>query len=284
MTDESRRDEREEGQRALYDLDAKVRERLQELRDAIREWDTAVEETGGGSRTWDGARAAKLTEWDAAVLKGLEDAPWKEPERAFVPVDVEGVTAARLNAAEQQGAALRGALRALWAYADHRADCREQRARRITDKPNNPCDCGFREAAENAARALSPAYWVDTEVVPVDEALGKWGDDAVRRRKESLTSQAEPTLEKEQLAGGFVRFRQREGDQPLPRAGQQNVSEAVKADLDARIQLGIQRYGQPLQTFNGRDALKDLYEELLDACHYAKQAILERDVEKAERP
>lgn len=71
--------------------------------------------------------------------------------------------------------------------------------------------------------------------------------------------------------------RTREGDQPLPSEGQQNVSEAVKADLDERIRLGIQRYGKPLQTFNGRDALLDLYQELLDAVHYVKQAIMERD-------
>lgn len=71
--------------------------------------------------------------------------------------------------------------------------------------------------------------------------------------------------------------RTREGDQPLPTEGQQNVSDAVKADLDARIALGIQRYGRPLQTFNGRDALKDAYEEALDLVHYLKQAIMERD-------
>lgn len=72
-------------------------------------------------------------------------------------------------------------------------------------------------------------------------------------------------------------MRQREGDQPLPTEGRQNVSEAVKADLDARIALGIQRYGRPLQTFNNRDALRDAYEEALDLVHYLKQAILERD-------
>lgn len=75
-------------------------------------------------------------------------------------------------------------------------------------------------------------------------------------------------------------LRQRDGDQPLPTVGQQNVSDAVKADLDKRIELGIQRYGRPLQTFNGRDALQDAYEEALDLVHYLKQAILERDAIK----
>lgn len=72
-------------------------------------------------------------------------------------------------------------------------------------------------------------------------------------------------------------LRYREGDQQLPADGKQNVSEAVKTDLDKRIALGIQRYGKPLQTFNGRDALQDAYEEALDLVHYLKQAIMERD-------
>lgn len=51
----------------------------------------------------------------------------------------------------------------------------------------------------------------------------------------------------------------------------------VIADLQARMQLGIQRYGVALQPHNGRDALRDLYEELLDACTYIRQVIAERD-------
>lgn len=86
-------------------------------------------------------------------------------------------------------------------------------------------------------------------------------------------------LERRQLQLGL---REREGDQPLPTTAtnSENVSEAVKRDLDARIALGIQRYGKPLQTFNGRDALRDAYEEALDLVHYLKQAIMERDATK----
>lgn len=72
-------------------------------------------------------------------------------------------------------------------------------------------------------------------------------------------------------------MRLREGDQPLPQPGQQDVFPAVIADLEARLALGMKRYGQPLQTHNGRDALRDAYEEALDLCVYLKQAILERD-------
>lgn len=42
-------------------------------------------------------------------------------------------------------------------------------------------------------------------------------------------------------------------------------------DLADRKALGIARYGLALQANNGRDALTDFYEELLDAPNYARQ-------------
>jgi hypothetical protein len=47
------------------------------------------------------------------------------------------------------------------------------------------------------------------------------------------------------------------------------------ADVEARKAIGIERYGTPLQAFNGRDVLQDLYEELIDAATYTKQALIE---------
>lgn len=51
----------------------------------------------------------------------------------------------------------------------------------------------------------------------------------------------------------------------------------VRTDLDAREQVGIDRYGTSLQAHNGRDALRDAYEEALDLACYLRQAIAERD-------
>lgn len=51
----------------------------------------------------------------------------------------------------------------------------------------------------------------------------------------------------------------------------------VVRDLFDRAQKGVETYGVPLQPLNGRDALWDLYEELLDAACYVRQAIYERD-------
>jgi hypothetical protein len=70
--------------------------------------------------------------------------------------------------------------------------------------------------------------------------------------------------------------------QPAPIANDSTpIVDLVVADLAERKRVGIERYGVPLQAFNGRDALWDLYEELLDACQYIRQAIEERNVAKA---
>jgi hypothetical protein len=55
------------------------------------------------------------------------------------------------------------------------------------------------------------------------------------------------------------------------------VWEEVIKDMQARDSFGRQKYGTPLQAFNGRDALRDAYEESLDLCVYLRQALYERD-------
>jgi hypothetical protein len=49
----------------------------------------------------------------------------------------------------------------------------------------------------------------------------------------------------------------------------------VVADLRDRKLLGLRRYGSLLQAHNGRDALRDLYEELQDGAVYARQYLAE---------
>ena len=53
----------------------------------------------------------------------------------------------------------------------------------------------------------------------------------------------------------------------------------VVADMRARHELGIARYGRALQPFNGRDALVDLYQELLDALVYS-QTVYSEEAER----
>lgn len=63
---------------------------------------------------------------------------------------------------------------------------------------------------------------------------------------------------------------------PLPRESTA-IWDLVIADMRDRDQLGRERYGTPLQAFNGRDAMVDLYQELLDAVAYVRQVIAEKD-------
>lgn len=99
-------------------------------------------------------------------------------------------------------------------------------------------------------------------------------------------------------------IRYRPGDQPLPKAGTGPSMhdlvcddirarwasatigtmraapsvEAVTASLQARKQVGLERYGQPLQCGNGRDALRDLREEAEDAVVYCRLLIEEGEL------
>jgi hypothetical protein len=70
---------------------------------------------------------------------------------------------------------------------------------------------------------------------------------------------------------------------PTPTNGP-HIADMVAVDLAERKALGIRTYGVALTTFNGRDALWDLYEELLDACCYLRQLIAERDEPVDEHP
>lgn len=65
--------------------------------------------------------------------------------------------------------------------------------------------------------------------------------------------------------------------EPPPQPGRLDVLPLVLADLQARSDAGLQKYGTRLQTENGRDALTDAYQEALDLCMYLRQALAERD-------
>lgn len=73
-------------------------------------------------------------------------------------------------------------------------------------------------------------------------------------------------------------MRRRRGDQPLPTTNDLPVvQELVIEDVRARLALGIERYGTGLQPHNGRDSLRDAYEEALDLACYLRQLLYERD-------
>ena len=76
--------------------------------------------------------------------------------------------------------------------------------------------------------------------------------------------------QKEQLAGV-------DEHQPPPvRNERVAIQDLVIADIEARKAVGLERYGTLLQAFNGRDALMDAYQEVLDLAVYLRQALEER--------
>jgi hypothetical protein len=73
-------------------------------------------------------------------------------------------------------------------------------------------------------------------------------------------------------------FHKQEWGQPAPiRNAHPDIPLLVKHDIMSRMQFGKSKYGTALQPHNGRDALKDAYEEALDLCQYLRQALYERD-------
>lgn len=67
-------------------------------------------------------------------------------------------------------------------------------------------------------------------------------------------------------------------EQPMPRrVPGVDMQELVIGDMKDRYSLGVARYGMGVRVGNGRDMLRDLYEELLDACVYARGLMEERD-------
>jgi hypothetical protein len=69
-----------------------------------------------------------------------------------------------------------------------------------------------------------------------------------------------------------------ERDQPLPVPGKVDVQLYLMKAIAARRDHGTRKYGRPLESNNGRVALLDLWEELLDALSYLTQTLVEMGV------
>jgi hypothetical protein len=65
-------------------------------------------------------------------------------------------------------------------------------------------------------------------------------------------------------------------EEPMPDGDGRKIHDLVQEDLESRAKLGKEKYGERLRAFNGRDALKDSYQEVLDLAVYLRQLIEER--------
>lgn len=70
---------------------------------------------------------------------------------------------------------------------------------------------------------------------------------------------------------------------PLPN-DQPGVWDLVIADMKARDDFGRKKYGTPVQPGNGRDALIDAYQEVLDLAVYLRLEIEERRISRKSAP
>lgn len=66
--------------------------------------------------------------------------------------------------------------------------------------------------------------------------------------------------------------------EPAPQMNEgPSIHDLVIKDMESRKQMGLEKYGTILQAGNGRNALKDAYEEVLDLACYLKQKLEEDD-------
>lgn len=86
----------------------------------------------------------------------------------------------------------------------------------------------------------------------------------------------------DRLASEIPERANRDGDQPLPTVNELPcIQDLVIADIERRKEVGRRRYGTVLQPFNGRDSLRDAYEEAIDLAVYLRQLLYEHEAERA---
>lgn len=69
---------------------------------------------------------------------------------------------------------------------------------------------------------------------------------------------------------------------PVNRDDEPDIADLVIADIEAKKAAGIEKYGVPLRARNGRRAIVDLYQELIDAAQYVRQLIREEETGRVE--
>lgn len=63
--------------------------------------------------------------------------------------------------------------------------------------------------------------------------------------------------------------------QAVPCGNGVDIATLVQRDIEARARIGEKKYGERLQPKNGRSALVDAYQEVLDLAMYLKQQLIE---------
>lgn len=102
-------------------------------------------------------------------------------------------------------------------------------------------------------------------------------DNSISFNKEKLVNATVADLEHD-LAVSQATYLTDSRTQPAPQTNDLPfVKDLVLTDIHERAEFGKSKYGTYLQPGNGRDALKDLYQEQLDALMYTRLLIFQRD-------
>lgn len=130
---------------------------------------------------------------------------------------------------------------------------------------------GLMEHEEEGIASPAPLSTVDTNA-PGQGRTIRAGRPRTIWAGEPVAVNPPPPIEE-----AVVPTKTRPGDQPLPVVNDTPfIQDLVIEDFEARKAVGVQRYGTPLQAFNGRNVDQDLYEELIDATTYLRQKLIER--------
>ncbi len=100
--------------------------------------------------------------------------------------------------------------------------------------------------------------------------------------QENKPQSLDAAYERKAMEQGLVQtpvFKENNGwGQPLPKESPfPALWPLVQVDMQTRDSFGAYKYNTQLKAFNGRDALKDAYEEALDLVVYLRQVLFERD-------
>lgn len=170
-----------------------------------------------------------------------------------------------------------------------------------SDCLEDPCECGTAQELAEAAHWLSTRAADPKPTPPVDvpdlsrayhECNGCVDCDPAHFQPPAKTLSV-PTTSEAEAEAAEARFekllaakRAKHVEQPAPTGNGAEVFRVAIAEcpsvslaevLKAREAVGIERYGTTLRTHNGRDAVRDLREELADAYVYATQAGMEAE-------
>lgn len=143
------------------------------------------------------------------------------------------------------------------------------------------------ESPDNPASVRKRAAWSREQPKPLIDVLGD-PDEVLRHQREGYAPSAPvvpavdyppPVPGSHRLPEPFEKTADR-GGQPAPVhiPGEPSTHDLLVIEIEKRKALGLSRYGTILQAGNGRDALQDMLDELIDACVYLIQLKRERDI------